>query len=116
MWYLGAALAFASGYLYYVNKAEALVLFAASLAVAYLGEHLSAQGKAKLYRRRAEQAETRLTRLHLEVEEERKKRQLLEQQLGDMRQELKKLRDMIPVEEKEREKIKRIISETPEEL
>jgi hypothetical protein len=116
MWYLGAALAFAAGYLFQANRAEGLALFAAAIAVSFLGEHLSAQGRAMAHSRRAERAETRLASLHVEAEDERAKRLLAEQRLEELTQELDRLRSLIPHGEEKRERVERIISETSDEF
>lgn len=116
MWYLGAALAFVAGYLFQANIAEGLSLFAAALAVTFLGEHMSAQGRAMAHRRRAQRAETRLASLHVEAEDERAKRLLAEQRLGELKQELDRLRSLIPGGEEKRDRVERIISETSDEF
>ena len=116
MWYIGAVLAFLAGYLYHITRVEAIALAAAALAVSYLGEHLSASKRSEEYKQTAEHAQAKVAALLMEVEEAKKSKELLEQRIEELKKELLRLREKLPVDEEKREKIERIITETGAEL
>jgi chorismate synthase len=114
MWYLGVAFAFLAGYLYQSSRADAIALAAAALASSFLGEYLSVVRKSSRYRLEAEKAKARMASLHVEAEEAMRAKRLAEHRLEELKQEIRRLRGMLPVEREKRERIERIISEVDE--
>lgn len=114
MWYIGAVLAFLAGYLYHITRVEAIALAAAAFAVSYLAEHLSASKRSAKYKQVAEHAQAKAAALLIEVEEAKRAREQVEQQMGELKKELLRLREKLPVDEEKREKVERIIAEAGE--
>ena len=116
MWYIGAVLALLAGYLYHITRAEAITLAAASFAISYLGEHLSACKKAEKYKQTAEHAQAKVAALLIEVEEAKRAKEQMVEQIGELKKELLKMREKLPVDQEKREKIERIIAKAEDEF
>jgi hypothetical protein len=114
MWYIGAALGFIAGYLYHSSRSEAAALTVAAFVSSFLGEYLSAARRSSRYKVEAERAQVRMASLHVEAEEAKRNKEMAERRVEELKEEINRLRGMLPAGEEKKERIERIIAEVGE--